>query len=92
VGAYKIEARQEDGRTLRIIIHGALMNEYIEVKGVLNYTISVPDSIDTITIGNKKTIIWNKGDGHQGLRTWRFGREVRERDENEHNHSDMETK
>jgi hypothetical protein len=77
MGVYKIETRHV-GKTLQVITHGALVNKYApdEVKGVLDYKLSVPDSIETVTFGEKNTIIWNKKSDHQEMRTWKFGKET----------------
>jgi hypothetical protein len=75
VGAYKIETLEYD-KTLQIIIHGALMHKYTEAEGVLNYKISVPDSINIIVVGNNKTIIWDRNDENWDVKVWRFGKEM----------------
>ncbi|GHT96516.1 hypothetical protein AGMMS49545_21700 [Betaproteobacteria bacterium] len=78
MGVYKIETLQID-KTLRVIAHGALVNKYNpeEVKGELDYKLSIPHSVDMITFGNENTIILDRRNDYPSDRAWKYGEEVK---------------
>jgi hypothetical protein len=47
--------------SLQVIVH--LTPATARLSGNLDYTITVPISVNTVTFGNEKTVIWNRSTG-----------------------------
>jgi len=52
LGVYKVVTVQEN-RSLQVLVYLKL-----EHPGNLDYTLRIPDDIDTVTFGEKKKVIW----------------------------------
>jgi hypothetical protein len=51
-----------DGKVMSIVFHGALVTTWDTEKrtGFVDHKFTIPNSVDVIVFGNKKTIIWER--------------------------------
>ena len=62
---YESSVREvRSGNEIHIFVHERAVFHHVsgkEVGGPFDYTLKVPDDVDTVTFGRKKTVIWTRG-------------------------------